>query len=62
MDKQLKDRIILCQFDGVKYNIPYRELGRWNAHMIALSRVQMDCGQTQIEFSDAFSKYKATIK
>ena len=50
--------IILCQFDREEYNIPYSELGSWNAYMIALSRVEMDCGQTQIEFSDAFSKFK----
>lgn len=54
----MKDNIILCQYDREKYNIPYSELGSWNAYMIALSRFEMDCGHTQIAFSDAFSKYK----
>lgn len=54
----MKNNITLCQFEGEKYNIPYSELGSWNAYMIALSRFELDCGQTQIEFSDAFSKYK----
>jgi hypothetical protein len=57
----MKNNIILCQFEKEKYNIPYFELGRWNAYMIALSRFEMDCGQTQIQFSDAFSKYRANI-
>lgn len=54
----MKDTLIMCQFENEKYNIPYSELGRWDAYMTALSRFVKDCGQTQIEFSDAFSRYK----
>lgn len=45
-------------YEGEKYEIPYSEMGRWFSFMKYLSVFSYDCGNSQIQFSDAFSKYK----
>lgn len=45
-------------YDREYYMIPYKEMERWLAFMESLSYFTLDGGQCQIEFSDAFSRFK----
>lgn len=45
-------------YEKEHYLIPYSEMGSWYAYVKDLSLFVKDEGHLQIEFIDAFSKYK----
>jgi hypothetical protein len=56
--QMMADRLIETIYEGEHYAVPYSQMGRWFEFMKHLSVFQKDCGNCQIAFSDAFSKYK----
>jgi hypothetical protein len=54
----MENHIEKCIYNGERYDVPYLEMGRWYAFMKDLSIFTLDAGNCQIEFSDAFSKYR----
>ena len=54
----MKNKLIETTYDGERYQIPYHLMSSWHAHIRGLSFFEKDCGQKEIEFSDAFRKYK----
>jgi hypothetical protein len=54
----MKDILIDTIYNGERYKVPYSEMGSWRAYIIDLSYFTLDAGHLQIEFTDAFNKYR----
>ena len=54
----MKNTLIETIYNGERYLVPYHLMCSWLAHMKCLSFFEKDCGKKEIEFSDAFLKYK----
>ena len=54
----MKNTLIETVYNGERYQIPYRLMGSWHAHIKGLSFFEKDSGHKEIAFSDAFRKYR----
>ncbi len=54
----MKDYLYHTIYDNEHYLVPYSEIGKWYTYMKDLSIFTLDCGNLQIQFSDAFHQYK----